>query len=211
VRLLGLPAEHLHVIPHGVDGFDVGTSDARRSTADPYVLVVSAWGPHKGFSEAVAVLDRLVDRGVPHRMIIVGLRDKWSVENVRRIVNTGRHPNRVDIAGYVDDLGSLYRDAGAVLVTSRAEGFGLPALEAMSCGAPVVSFDNTSLPEVVGDAGVLVADGDTDAMADRVFELLNNEEERSQLAATGRRRAANYTWERSIEEHVRVLAEAAGT
>jgi alpha-1,3-rhamnosyl/mannosyltransferase len=97
----------------------------------------------------------------------------------------------------------------AVVVTRRAEGFGLPALEGMACGVPVVAFDNTSLPEVVGDGGVLVPDGDVSAMADAVSSLLVDEALRSALVARGIRRASMFDWARCAQALGDILIRAA--
>lgn len=208
--LLGVSESRLHVIAHGVTGPPTTGSTHRLESGRPYLLVVSAWGPHKGFADAFAVMDRLVEDGLPHQMVVVGLRDDWSAGNVRRLRDSAGHPDRIDIAGYVDDLAAVYRGAGALLVTSRAEGFGLPVLEAMACGTPVVSYDNTALPEAVGDAGLLVGDGDTVAMAAAVRRMLDDDRLRRELIDRGRRRAAAHTWRRSVGAHVDVLREAAG-
>ncbi len=85
---------------------------------------------------------------------------------IRAVVAASPRPDRVEVAGYVDDLAATYRRATALVMTSRCEGFGLPTLEAMACGTPVVSFSNSSLREVVGDGGVLVEDGDIAGMVD---------------------------------------------
>src|SRR5690606_28092703 len=109
-------------------------------------------------------------------------------ERVRR---TGRIP--------ADELAALYRLATVVAVPSRYEGFGLPAAEAMAHGVPLVAAAATALPEVVGDAGVLVDPDDVDGWARAILALLDDAGERARLADAGRRRAAGLSWAANAE------------
>src|SRR5207302_8685619 len=110
-------------------------------------------------------------------------------------------PDRVEVAGYVADLPALYRGAAALLMSSRCEGFGLPALEAMACGTPVVAFANSSLPEVVGDGGILVPDGDVRAFAAAVERLLADESRRAATIELGLSRAAMFSVDAMVQGH----------
>jgi Glycosyltransferase len=109
-----------------------------------------------------------------------------------------------------DLLDGLYRRAVALVMPSRTEGFGLPALEAMARGCPVVVSDAGSLPEVVGDAGVIVPPEDPDTLAGVLAELLGDEERRQTLGAAGRRRAAGFTWAACVEGHLAAYRFALG-
>lgn len=209
IRHLGLDSRRVHVIPNGVDTAVFHPGEA--NTGDPsYLLHVAAWGPHKGFTEALAVMARLAARGLPHRLVMAGPQDDWMLAQIRRAVASSPCPQRVSIAGYVDDLPSLYRGAAALLMTSRCEGFGLPALEAMACATPVVAFANSSLPEIIGDGGLLVPDGDIDAMATAVQQLVSDERARTELAARSVARAARFRWEDSVDAYADLLRSVAG-
>jgi len=118
-------------------------------------------------------------------------------------------PERVQLLGYVDDLAALYRGASALVFTSRAEGFGLPILEAMACGTPVVAFSNTSVPEVAGDAAVLVRDGDVAAMARGVRRVLEEPALASELRAAGLEQAARFRWDDAVAQYVEIFVDAA--
>jgi glycosyltransferase involved in cell wall biosynthesis len=97
------------------------------------------------------------------------------------------------------------------VVTSRHEGFGLPALEAMACATPVVAFDNTAIPEVVGDGGTLVSDGDVGALVGAVRAVIDDDEVRRSHVTRGLARAALFSWRRSAEAHAAVYRAAQST
>lgn len=208
IRHLGLDPRVVSVIPHGVDP-DVFHPGSAAEPGVPYLLHVAAWGPHKGFAEALAVIAQLAEGGLPHRLVLVGPQDAWMGSQVRAAVAASPRPDRVDVAGYVDDLPATYRAATALLMTSRCEGFGLPALEAMACGTPVVAFANSSLPEVVGDGGVLVEDGDVHAMVSALRRLIGSADARSEIAEAGLAQAARFRWEDMVNSHAELLRSVA--
>ena len=200
---LGVSPERIEVVPLGVDpAFSPGPG----ATRAPYVLYVGSWGPHKGLQEALAVLDILAERGHPHRLAIVGQQDRWMAARVAELVGRAAHADRVDVLGWVDDLVSLYRGAAALVFTSRAEGFGLPVVEAFACGTPVVAFANTSVPEVAGDAALLVDDGDTAAFADGIQRVLETPSLAEELEQAGLRRASAFRWDDTVRSYGEILS-----
>ena len=207
VRHLGLRPERLHVIHHGaapVFGVPVAPFVGDR----PYVLMVSGFGPHKGFAEAFDVIGRLADAGLAHELRVVGEYSATQMTRVEQLRAAARHPDRIRLEGRLDDLelASRYRGADGLIVTSRYEGFGLPALEAMTAGAPVVAFDNSALGEVVGDGGVLVPDGDVEAFTRELRALLTDDTARDDLRSSGVRRAQHFSRERSARQHAEIYA-----
>jgi len=210
VRILGLERERIHVVHNAVDASF--QPPARRPEPDPpYLLYVSEYGPHKGFREVFEVIGRLADAGLPHRLKMVGKMGPRAEYRVRSLVDPTPHPERVDLLNHVsaDELRSLYHGASLLAMTSRYEGFGLPVLEAMASGAPVVSFDNSSFPEVVGPAGVLVPDGDVVAFADACRAVVTDRARADELSAAGVEWAATFSWSKSAERHAEVFRAVA--
>lgn len=205
----GFTAERIHVAPHGADLVDVEPPDPdadaeireRAGIDGPFVLAVGTVEPRKGFEVAAAAVQSLAG-ATPVDLVIAGP-DGWGelsgldAPRVRRLGAVSR-----------DRLDALYRSASATLVPSTYEGFGFPALEAMARGCPVIASDTTSLPEVVGDAGILVEPGDVQGWRAAVEVLLGDPERRGERAAAGRRRAAEFTWERSAAAHLRAYQAA---
>jgi glycosyltransferase involved in cell wall biosynthesis len=114
--------------------------------------------------------------------------------------------DRVHLAGYVEgeDLAALYSLATVFAYPSLWEGFGLPVLEAMACGTPVLTSDISSLPEVAGAAALLVPPTDVEAIADGLLRLLEDAALRADLGERGQRQAANFSWERCARETLSV-------
>jgi alpha-1,3-rhamnosyl/mannosyltransferase len=203
----GFDRGRIDVIHNGVAPEFRTRPGTRGRPASPTLAMVAGWGPHKGFAEAMEVVARVAEAGCPHRLVIAGPADAWMRAQAERQRAASRRPERVELAGFVDDLLGLYWDADVVLVPSRYEGFGLPLLEAMACGRPVVAFANSSLVEVAGDGAWLVPDGDVAAMASAVLELLGDRERAADLSARGVARAAQFRWEDAAAAYAEVFRQ----
>jgi glycosyltransferase involved in cell wall biosynthesis len=205
VGLVGVKPEQVRLVPLGVDAmFSPGDPPEglleRMGITGPYVLTVGTLQPRKNVESALRAFERLVAAGSDRRLAIVGGRG-WRDEALAERIRRSPAAERVIVTGRVsdDDLVGLYRAADCFLYPSRYEGFGLPPLEAMACGTAVISSNRTSLPEVVGDAGVLVDPDDVDAIERALSKLLASPEQRSELVDRGRRRAAEFSWRRCAE------------
>jgi len=151
---------------------------------------------------------------LPHYLVILGARRPHSAffpDPARAAARAGVD-KEVLFPGHVPehDLPAFYSLADAFAYPSRYEGFGLPPLEAMACGTPVVCSGVSSLPEVVGDAGLLVPPDDTKAWAEALATILTDQSLREELKLRGRERARRFSWERTAEETLRAYQEAAG-
>jgi alpha-1,3-rhamnosyl/mannosyltransferase len=161
----------------------------------PYVLAVGTLEPRKNLERLIAAWEGLGDT---HALALVGPRG-WDDET---IVAAARRAGDVRLLGHVDDadLPALYAGATCFAYPSLYEGFGLPVLEAMAAGAPVLTSNVSSLPEVVGDAALLVDPRDTGAIRAGLRRLLSEPALREELRARGRGRAATFSWDRTASE-----------
>ncbi|MGH2727533.1 MAG: glycosyltransferase family 4 protein [Actinomycetota bacterium] len=182
-----VPAERVVVTPNGVDP-SFGP-EGPREDGSSYVLFVGAIQPRKDPEVAVRALP-LLDPDL--RLVLAGP-DKLGADRVRRTVTELGLERRVRFLGYVEkpELARLYRGAECMVFPSRFEGFGLPVLEAMACGTPVVASRATSIPEIAGDAAVLVEPGSPEALAAGVRDALSRREE---LRALGLVRVKAFSW-----------------
>lgn len=178
-----------------------------------YVLSVGSIQPRKNLVRLISAYASL--RGVHTRnrfpkLVIVGKKGWLYDETLRALEETGVKDSIV-LTGYVPepDLPALYSGALCFVYPSYFEGFGLPPLEAMKCGAPVVVGDATSLPEVVGDAGLKVDPFDVSAIAKAIGELIGNPELRRELSAKGLKRAEMFDWRNTARQTLKVYEEVA--
>ena len=209
VKIAGIDPAKVHVVLIGVDP---AFSALERTAADPpYVLYVGVYGPHKGYAEAIRVADLLAERGFPHRLKVVGTLNPWREEQIRPLLARAAHPERVELLGFVDrdELRRLYAGATALIMTSRVEGFGLPVVEAMAAGTPVVSFRNTALTEVVSGGGELVDDGDAEAMAVAVAALIEDAAKWRESSERGRGHARAFDWNTTAAAYAEIYRTVA--
>ena len=160
-----------------------------------YVLSVGTVQPRKNYSRVIRALSELRDRGIDIHYAIAG-GSGWLEDEMYRSIRESRMDDRVHILGFVSDqdLPALYSGARALLAVSLYEGFGLPVLEAMACGTPVITSNLSSLPEVAGDSGVLVNPLDIDAITDSVVALLADSDLREQNIAEGLEHVKRFSW-----------------
>lgn len=172
----------------------------RYQLESPFILYAGNIKPHKNLERLVEAYSILRRRGVEHaRLLIIG--DEVSKYPVlRRLVHRFQLHPHVRFFGFVSDamLSALYRLASVFVFPSLYEGFGLPPLEAMAAGTPVVASNTSSLPEVVGDAAMLVDPMDAGAIADAMARVLTDNALRNDLIARGHERVKAFSWQRSV-------------
>lgn len=216
-----IPAERIRVVPNGVDPVAVSADQRARTLTrldlaggPPYVLWVGSLEPRKGVGTLVAAMARLARRAgsgeaARARLVLAGYRG-WRAEGLVDEADVAALGDRLRRLGPVgeDDLWDLYAGAAVAALPSRHEGFGLPALEAMSQGTPVACSDIPALRELTGGAARLVPPGDVDAWADAIADLLEDEAQRVALGAAGRARSRQFSWETTVRATHQVYEEA---
>ena len=211
---LGVPADRLTVVYPGIDPERFRPQPARYSARQrirPYVLCVGGADPTKNVGALIAAFAKLPPAvRMAHDLILVGdLRRRGELRE--RIAQSGMATQTI-LTGVVGDeqLIDLYRHAAVFVFPSLYEGFGLPVLEAMACGCPVISSNASSLPEAAGDAAILVNPRDVDALTSAIDRVLNDEDLRSVLRKRGINQSKRFSWERTAQETVAVYQKIAG-
>lgn len=174
----------------------------------PYFLFVGTLQPRKNLGQLLQAFARARAQGLEETLVLAG-KPGWRAEEI--MARAQKLGDAVCLGHYVapQHLPLLYQGATALVFPSLFEGFGLPLLEAMACGAPVIAARSSSLPEVVGDAGLLVDPLDTEELASAMLRLAQDPHLRQGLASLGQERAQAFSWERAAQETWRVLLEAA--
>lgn len=170
-----------------------------------FVLYTGSLSPRKNLVRLLKAFARICGE-LPHRLVLTGSKS-WKDRAVYEMVDTLQLRSRIAQVGYVEeeDMPALYTLAGAYVYPSLYEGFGLPLLEAMQCGCPVVASNASSVPEVAGDAAILVDPCDVEAMADAIKEVLTDPSRRKTLVAAGFHRASLFSWRRCAETMLTVV------
>jgi glycosyltransferase involved in cell wall biosynthesis len=220
VTHLKIPAERVYVARNGVDPafrpideYEVLARALAPMGLSPgeYILHVGTIEPRKNLErlvEAYHQIRKLTPAPAP-KLVLAGARG-WKFGGVFERVEVLGLKGEVVFLGKVDAdvLPALYNGAVLFVYPSLYEGFGLPPLEAMACGTPVIASNTSALPEVVGDAGVTVNPTDTQALAAAMVSLLNDAERRAELAARGLARAKLFSWERAAGEMLKIYMMA---
>ena len=214
-EVYGLDPAKVAAIPNGVSAeFQPvdGASERVRQRFGidrPYVLCVGALQPRKNVPLAIEAYARLAGRGVDCELVVAGGDRGGRLDVLDAILRT-RLTGRVHLVGRVehDELPALYSGARALLFPSLYEGFGLPALEAMACGTPVIASNTTGLAEAVGDAGLTVDPRSAEELAEALRRVLGDEALRDRLIAAGLARAAEFTWSRMAARTADVYRDA---
>jgi glycosyltransferase involved in cell wall biosynthesis len=213
-ELYGTPPDKIEVLLSGVDVRFCPVTDAaallttRRqyNIGDrPYLFAVGTVQPRKNYSRLIQALARLREAGYDLDLVIAGGKG-WLEDPIYATIRETAMQDYVRLIGFADeaDLPALYSGAACTAFPSLCEGFGLPVLESMACGTPVVTSKVSSLPEVAGDAALLIDPYDADAIADALRLLLDDSSLRQDLIQKGMERAKRFTWD-AAAHHLREI------
>lgn len=206
VRLAHVPAERVDVVYPGLEPGIARVDDAalladfrrRHNLPEHFVLFVGTLEPRKNVAAIVRAYSLLRKRGIhSHALALAGSKG-WRYEDVFAAIEDSGVTQDIILPGYVsrDELSLWYSAAAAFIYPSIYEGFGLPVLEAMACGVPVITSNVSSLPEVAGDAGLMVAPDDIEGLADALERVIRSADLRAEMSTKGMQHAATFTWQR---------------
>jgi glycosyltransferase involved in cell wall biosynthesis len=220
IRLLGIPQDKIFTIPLGV-------SKEFRPIADPalleacrqkyrlpqeFILYVGAIEPRKNLPLLMKAYAMLRDRDENAPVVVLVGRLGWMYDEVYQQIELLGLKDRVLFTGYIpnEDLPIVYNLARFFVYPSAYEGFGFPPLEAMACGTPVITTAISSMPEYIGEAGLLISPGDEQALLEAMDTLLHDEKLRIHLSEKGRKQAAGFSWNDTAQKTLEVYRRVGG-
>jgi glycosyltransferase involved in cell wall biosynthesis len=223
LRALLAPSCPVVVVPHGVDHARFKAEEPepgadsevlrRLGLLRPYVLHLGTLEPRKGIADLASAFDRVASDQPELELVLAG-GEGWKGAPVVQAIAAARATERIRRLGYVadSDVPALLRGASAVAYPSIEEGFGLPALEALACGAPLVTSSGTSMAELAGASALLVAPGQPRALASAIEAAISERDmpDGARRRSNGLAVAAKYRWEACAEAHVAVYSQVAG-
>jgi glycosyltransferase involved in cell wall biosynthesis len=211
----GIAPQKVQVVPNGFDAqcFRMGLTSQEvkgKYRLQTYLLFVGNLLPHKNLSTLLQAFAHIAGH-VAHQLVIAGKKDPRYFPALEAQIQALGLQGRVLFLDYIpaDELPALYAGADACILPSLSEGFGLPILEAMACGTPVVASRTSSIPEVAGEAALLFDPYDVRAMAQVIEVVLSNAERREAMRQQGLVRAAQFSWRRAATTILGMLNEAA--
>lgn len=182
-----------------------------RLTDRPYILSIGTVQPRKNYSRLIQALALIRNQGLDLDLVIAGGKG-WLEDPIYATIRETHLEDHVHFIGFADDadLPTLYNGAVCFAFPSLYEGFGLPILEAMSCGTPVVTSNISSLPEVAGDATLLIDPYDVEALSNALQRLITDTELRNTLIVKGHIQAKKFTWEKSARHLLQIYNNLLG-
>jgi glycosyltransferase involved in cell wall biosynthesis len=189
---------------------DTEQTRLRLGVEDVFVLFVGTIEPRKNLITLLRAFSEILKNTELRPQLVIAGQEGWLVGETLNYVQSEGLSDRIKFTGYVTDrdLRALYSSCAVCVYPSLYEGFGLPPLEAMACGAPVITSDVPSLTETVGNAALLVAPTDVQKLARAIVEMLRDQEQRTHFSRMGLERASQFTWERTARLTLDVYSKA---
>jgi len=219
ISLLNIPEEKIVVIQSAVSEHYQPINDKQAlalvkkkyGTGDHFILDVGTLEPRKNLQFLVKAFNEAIKQGNLDCNLVLTGKKGWYYEGLFALIKSLKLEKRVILPGYVpdEDLPLLYNAADLFCFPSLYEGFGFPPLEALSCGTPVIAANNSSLPEVVGDAGILLDLDDEDLWAQNIIKVMTDPELRTKLSQKGLQQAKKFSWKKTARQTAEVYKSLA--
>lgn len=220
IAVLKIPAEKITVIHEAADEQYQPIDDQAaikkvrekyQTGSEPYILHVGTLEPRKNLQFLVRSFAAAKPNLGQTKLVLTGKKG-WYYEGLFTLVDDLKLQNEVLFTGYVEDedIPLLYNGALVLAFPSLYEGFGLPPLEAMACGTPVISSNTSSMPEVVGEAGLLLSPADEESWTTALIEIVNDPKRRAEMSKKGLEQAKKFSWQKCARETVAVYEKVAG-
>lgn len=207
VKILHIEPERIHIVPCACSEQmqrvsqqdEIAAVREKYRLKEPLVLFVGNSNPRKNLKRLMTAFDMAKEKGIPHQLIIAG-EQGWKFDR-EEALNGLKHKDDIRFIGFVpdDDMPALYSAASLFVFPSLYEGFGIPVIEAQSCGTPVLTSNCSSLPEVGGDAAVYVDPYDIEDIRRGILEILQDDKLQEALVEKGYKNAKRYSWQKSAE------------
>ena len=218
IRYFGVPEEKIRVVYHGASDHFTPLKDntlinrvlERYGIKIPYILFVGTFHKNKNLIRLLEAFYQLkLSYSFPHRLVLAGGKGELNKDVIQRIAEL-KIEKLVSLTGFVpiEDLPIIYQGSALFVFPSLFEGFGIPVLEAMASGVPVIASNVCSLPEVVGEAGLLIDPLNVDLLAETMYRVLSNKELRDELIKKGFERVKLFTWVKTVKETMAIYKEA---
>ena len=206
IKYTGCREEKIHVIHNGISPVWFSKYTGERPNNRPYLLYVGNVKPHKNLRRLFEAFEQ-IRNSVKHDLVIVGQKEGFITGDSTVLGYADKYKGRVKFTGYVDDdkLKSYYAYADCLVFPSLYEGFGLPPLEAMACGCPVLVSNCASLPEVCGNAALYCDPYNERDIADKILSLIYNRQLRENLRQKGILHAKKFSWAKCAEQSIKVM------
>lgn len=215
IKIFKVKADKIYIVPHGVrhglnlinDNYYLINIKNKYNLPDNFILFVSTIEPRKNLEGLIRAYSNIRKTGISHKLVVCGGKG-WlhEYERITKIAGELGVTEHISFIGYLpdEDIAAIYNLAALFVYPSLYEGFGFPPLEAMACGCPVITSNTSSLPEVVGEAAIMVNPYDIEELTKAMYEVLTNNELKLKMKKQGLERAKMFSWGKSAREHVSI-------
>jgi glycosyltransferase involved in cell wall biosynthesis len=215
IEFFKVDEKKIKVIHHGVESrfrpiSNVEGYRTRNNLPTRMILNIGTLEPRKNVVTLIKAFKKLQERGYKDYVLAIAGEKGWLYNKIFEEIKSSGMEQSICLLGVVrdEDLPLLYNCADLFVYPSLYEGFGLPPLEAMACGVPIITSNTSSLPEVVGNAGIMVDPNDIESLSDEMYRVLKDKELNRQMRRDGLKRSNMFTWEKMVNEVLEVYNEA---